>query len=340
MPPDCVQDWFTCTNCGEECESLAGEDICEDCYNDIYSTCDDCGEFFANDDLTTSGHRILCNDCFRQNSDWEPTGFVKKTDSYGRVGSPRCFGIEIETDECKDYTDLYNDSAWGAKNDCSVSGKEFVSDILSGDAGLDEVRRLCEFAANNGWSVDSRCGLHLHFDVSKESDENLRRIAGAYLLTYSVWGKFVDSNRLNNIYCEASNATFDEIGTWGAFSDFANRQPRYEWINFAAYAKHKTFEIRLHQGSLDANKICNWIRAHIIFADYAAKHTLGDIKRTFGRLDATGKFHKLCAIWTTAGCADLVDYYSSVGGFDKPVNTVYVDKINEVRELGFLRGIR
>ena len=341
----CV-DWFTCADCGDECnnadkrENPCGADICEDCYDNNYSTCEDCGGLFNNEDLTTRGHRTLCSDCACQAGDWEPAGFTKKSDSYDRVGSSRCFGVEIETSSCDDYTYLYNDDAWGAKNDCSISGKEFVSDILSGNDGLAEVARLCNFADRNGWDVDSRCGLHVHFDVSKESDENLKRIAGAYLATYSVWKEFVDSRRLNNIYCEASNSTFNEIEGWGAFSDFARCQPRYEWVNFAAYSKHKTFEIRLHHGSLDAQEICNWVRAHTVFADWAAKHSLADIKRTFGRLDATGKFHKLCAIWTAAGCADLVDYYSSAGGFNKPVHTVYADKIDEVRALGALRGIR
>lgn len=51
---------------------------------------------------------------------------------------------------------------------------------------------------------------------------------------------------------------------------------------------------------------------HTIFADYASRvGSLGKVVAEFDNLSTSEKFDKMCAIWTEAGCADLVEYYAN-----------------------------
>ena len=311
----CWDNKFTvCCSCnttitqGEVITSEAGDDYCQECYYDTYFHCEDCGCEAYIDEAVSRNDGIFCRNC-RRTSDFEPAGFVNKN---GNFGSSRKFGIELETNSCDNYTDLEGSEAWGAKDDCSVDGKEFVSDILDGNDGLAAIDELCDFAKKNHWKVGRQCGYHLHLNMRGESKQSLIAIAAAYNLTYAVWCDFVDESRISNNYCHATEWTITDLMAYTAghmFSEFANRYYRYQWFNIMAYTKHKTFEIRLHQGSLNANEIKNWVKAHTTFADYAAKHTPQEVIDEFRSISKEEKLAKMCKIWTDAGCADIVDYY-------------------------------
>ena len=313
----CWESRFTiCYNCDntitqrEVITSEAGDNYCQDCYYDNYCHCEDCGCEIHNDDAVSNNNGTFCSGCARS-SDFEPAGFVNKN---GNFGSDRKFGIELETNCCDSYEDLEGSKAWGAKDDCSVDGKEFVSDILDGNDGLAAIDELCDFAKKNRWKVGRQCGYHLHLDMRGESKQSLIAIAAAYRLTYTVWCDFVDETRVSNNYCHASEWTVADLMAYTAehkFSEFATRYYRYQWFNLMAYGTHKTFEIRLHQGSLNAKEIKMWVKAHTTFADYAAKHTPEEIIAEFGHISKEEKFDKMCKIWTAAGCADVADYYKS-----------------------------
>ena len=72
------------------------------------------------------------------------------------------------------------------------------------------------------------------------------------------------SSRRNNHYCKA--ATWDSVYLQGisdmeGWQSFTARLDRYAWVNLHAYNKHGTFEVRLHNATLDGEKVCNWIKA-------------------------------------------------------------------------------
>ena len=94
------------------------------------------------------------------------------------------------------------------------------------------------------------------------------------------------------------------------FTKFARNQCRYEWFNFAAYTKHKTFEMRLHQGSIDAVEINNWIRLCSIFMDWAAGMSFTKVKNRLLGKDKDELFEYIMQLCRDAGQDDLVDYYN------------------------------
>lgn len=107
--------------------------------------------------------------------------------------------------------------------------------------------------------VNASCGLHVHLDqrgldftAVKQRYANLVRAQGLML-------RLVSMSRQDNSFCKRS-------GEWQSGN-------RYKIINAHAYSKHKTLEVRLHQGSLDAIKICNWIDLLLAIQDKPSTNT-------------------------------------------------------------------
>jgi hypothetical protein len=198
------------------------------------------------------------------------------------IGSTRCFGVELETDECNGYFDLDGSAAWGAKDDCTVLGKEFYTDILSGDDGLEAIRELGRVADSNGWAAGNSSGYHLHLDMRGENDDSLYAVAYAYRKTEQVWFSFVNQRRRTGTYSRQMNiccADIDAAAAGGrSFYSFSSRGGRYFWCNLVAYGHHSTFEIRSHEGTCDDTEVINWIKAHTRFADWAAELGLAGVK--------------------------------------------------------------
>jgi hypothetical protein len=224
----------------------------------------------------------------------------------------RKFGVEIETSSCPGHEDYDSCDNWEAKYDGSISGLEFASSVLPGYAGLSLIHDICDYAKEHNWEVDDNCGLHVHFDMRGESNDSLKAIALAYKMTYKVWTRFVDSDRIGNTFCKPGNAGCNEVYKASDFSWFAEAQIRYEWINFAAYNRHRTFEVRLHEGTLVAIAICNWIKAHAVFIDWAASAGWAKVRNTLICMDTNEKTDFIAQLWCAAGCEDVAEYYQEM----------------------------
>jgi hypothetical protein len=150
---------------------------------------------------------------------------------------------------------------------------EFVSPILSGDRGFDEVKAFCKSAKELGFTVDGDCGFHLHLDMRPTSTNQRKSIAYAYRLTYPIWASLVNQYRAHDCnFCRGPEYTAADLARASNFTAWCERRSRYEFINLAAYYKHQTFEVRGYQGTLNPVEICNWIEAHLCFVA-AVKNT-------------------------------------------------------------------
>ena len=325
---DCADenDYVECSHCGEwllpdvQYSAPDRETYCRECYYERFEDCAGCSETFHRDELNYSDctDDMRCNSCYENTEDHEdfsPNGFRNRSGRTTCVGSERCFGVELETDDCDGYDDLYDSAAWGAKDDCSVGGKEFYSDILDGDAGLDAISELTDLASCNGWDAGSRCGYHLHLDMRSENDDSLFAAAYAYRATESVWFGLVDEARHNGCYSHSARFSCDDIDDYdGRFDHFVNDGTggRYNWINLEAYAKFTTFEVRLHQGTCDEDEVCNWIKAHTRFVDWACSAGLAGVKEA---LDGKDSY-------------ELFDFIKDEVWRDDKLSTYYADRAN------------
>jgi hypothetical protein len=190
--------------------------------------------------------------------------------------------VELETSECPDHVNLFDNTIWGCKTDYSISGMEFVSPILYGDEGLTEIETLC--VAGRNWQIHRTCGYHVHFDVTNEDWRSLRSIAYAYCKTYALWSRFISDYRCTNSMCAGPNYSIEDILDIHSAEDwdyFVAQRDRFEFVNWRAYLVHGTIEVRMHDASLNAEEICNWVKCHARFIDFVSSCSRNDIKDLF-----------------------------------------------------------
>lgn len=313
---DCYSElYYTCDHCGGEvyrddvCCPESGACLCESCYDTLYVRCENCGEEISRDNAHHNRNGYFCDGCYDDADAMWKSNRMPACERYDELRSVRTYGVELETANCDGHADLQGRTHFGCKYDGSISGKEFVSPILRGDDGLDEIRSFCRAAGRRDWAVDRKCGYHLHLGVGSESPESLRSIALAYWYTENAWQSFVPASRRGNDYCEPitwDGGDLSRLDTCYAWTNFAEHQNRYRWFNVASYSEHGTFEIRLHTGTLCGEKVVNWVKAHARFVDWAATKTPAEIRAHFSGRTKDEKFAALAEIWDDE---NLTEYY-------------------------------
>jgi hypothetical protein len=260
--------------------------ICSNCFHARYGVCEGCSEIFQQSALRRTSQGWYCNSCEPSHpSEWDQSDYSHLNPSYTKIGSTRKYGIELETYSCNEWSRLNGNTVFGAKHDPSIEGMEFISPIFYGDHSFEDIQDLCDYAKLNKWKVNSSCGYHLHIDVSKENWQSLQKIALAYYLTYSAWTYFVTDNRVTNNFCGRNYYNSTEILNIASQSDwdyFAGKCDRFEFINWRAFFVHGSVEVRLHEGTLDYEAICNWVSIHTRFIDHILTLDLSEIGTLLG----------------------------------------------------------
>lgn len=125
-------------------------------------------------------------------------------------------------------------------------------------------------------TVNSSCGLHVHTsNPSFMEAKTLRKILGLWVAIEDVFFATQPESRLNSHYCKRRLASYAVAG----FPVLPNEKQRlieemghsdrYYALNFASLQRHGTIECRLHAGTLNTEKITNWITLLETFYDYA-----------------------------------------------------------------------
>lgn len=206
--------------------------------------------------------------------------------------SNRTFGVEIEcifptNESINEFIDDINNNsnleirfvgynhttsaAWKMVTDASVRsttkpgiGREVVSPILKGADGKRQLKTILECMKKHGVYINKTCGLHVHFGAKDFKAADFRKLAHIYKQHEAEIDKMVSPSRrgqCGNQYCQG----LDHISHWQIENCASVRQldsklgGRYHKINFAAFVRHGTVEFRQHQGSIDFEKISQWI---------------------------------------------------------------------------------
>jgi hypothetical protein len=198
----------------------------------------------------------------------------------------RKFGIEIEcvgADRtvviaalaeigivCRDNTrgggDIHATApTWKIVLDGSVSGGwEMVSPILSGEEGIEQVRKVALVLVVNGASAPNTCGLHVHVDSRDLTVESIVNVARRYAKFEREIDAFMPRARNQNSMCRSVIGTnFDSIRQLNDLGIMS----RYYKVNVAAFARHGTVEFRHHSGTVSGEKMENWIRFCTAFVE-------------------------------------------------------------------------
>jgi hypothetical protein len=227
-----------------------------------------------------------------------------------KVVSSRLFGVELELmlpntykpglvrDAVKRVTgkeclvtgyDRNSMKAWKVETDNTIRapdgmyGLELVSPILTGEGGIDHVRKIIQKLKQQGALVNDACGLHVHVDLKGVNLEGLKRICQNWIKNEDAFDVLLPPDRRasKNKYClnvrsnmrfkNASNkAAHDLIGKqttvkglvrlMNVHPDNRNRYFKLNLQNLVAENPRNTIEFRGHGGTCSADEIEKWVR--------------------------------------------------------------------------------
>lgn len=165
---------------------------------------------------------------------------------------------------------------------------EIVSPILKGDNGFEQIKEICKFLDMVNAKVNRSCGFHVHFGAPNMSKEIRYQICKSYANNESIINQLVSPSRRDNGFCKSlSNVSLRTL-----------EYDRYYKVNaFCAWDRHQTVEFRQHQGTVDLNKIINWILFTRNFLQRAA-YQLIETKNSIDELLETIQLSDKLTYWT------------------------------------------
>jgi len=177
-------------------------------------------------------------------------------------------GTEVHV---RGYSDKSN--LWRLKSDASVSGRggygmELVTPILHGEADMRKLLEVVKVCEANG-TVNRTCGMHVHVDITNADALPLRKLQKFFAKYEHAIGGLLSASRrgTNNNYCRDH---FNNESLMSIFGKLNGRQTRQlitadmfgirgKW-NFQNYWRQGTVENRAHQGTINPEKVENWVR--------------------------------------------------------------------------------
>ena len=165
--------------------------------------------------------------------------------------------------------------SWKTITDGSVRGHgahglEFVSPVLRGQTGLDEVAKFANALREIGATVNSTCGFHVHVGAADCGLDFFKTLIKLYGRFEDAIDSLMPALRRGNeaTYCRSvklvSSAAIEaapSIDSLARSIAQASRAAgdRYHKVNVASFYKHRTVEFRQFAGTVDAGKAVNWI---------------------------------------------------------------------------------
>lgn len=291
---------FTCWCCdhlGDDAHRIIptsgdykGMSICTNCNRDIGNLTE--AYSWGNDDMTTRTETSLklkeyCSD-----------------EQGSKVKSSRIYGIELEAvyDDIFAAAICLNKQprALGVKHDVTMkndngdTGIEIVTQKLQGKKGEEFVHKICHDMRKSGFYTNKTCGYHVHLDAhdylplfETPDYEKIKSLMAFYVIFEDVLLSFLPRSRRKNEYCTQLRNDY-------RLSDIVNAQKlddlekawyksplktnveqskgtrhasRYSGINFHTFFSEKHLEVRYHSGTIDVNKVLEWVNLQCLIMD-------------------------------------------------------------------------
>lgn len=151
-------------------------------------------------------------------------------------------------------------------------GGELVSPVLSGEAGIAEVKAVMQALRSVGAKVDKKHGMHMHLGVADMNSDHKIRLVRNFYNSQTQFFDLVAASRRNNIYCRPLSNY--QMTHWivelqnGRFPSGNHTDA----MNLTNLARIGTIEMRLHQGTLNGKKAEMWIRLMLQFFEASRAH--------------------------------------------------------------------
>lgn len=174
------------------------------------------------------------------------------------------------------YAEGYNHQTRGhfkVVTDGSIQGActfELVTPKLFGADGFAKLRTLTRVVGQNRGTVNASCGLHVHVDAWNCTIHDARKLIALWLRIQPVVLNLVPPSRRRNTYCKPVTAELvARVNRMRSISQLGTLD-RYWNLNLSAFARHGTFEFRLHSGTFNADKVTSWV-IFVLLATAAAR---------------------------------------------------------------------
>jgi len=306
-PKTYAEYWISCANCHKVAPSqtkcrMENKRYCSKCFHMLFKDCETCGNTFESGDCQIFMFRWTCKHCI----DMQTTKLRKWDTTYELTdGIERQYGVEIECiaphdedEEPDEYDDVEHPNmvtdAFESVFDGSLSpyGEEHRSVVLEGDDGIRIIEKECKSLAQNGYSVDMSCGLHVHIssiDLTYIQMCNIASFVRKYEM--AIYATMCPS-RLSGEFSGPMNMNLPLLRSLRThpnprkFIGQISNMDRYKGLNLSSFFKHGSIEFRYHGGTISLNKIHKWIKLCLHIIEYAKdKNCDNDLIYKDGRAD-------------------------------------------------------
>lgn len=159
-----------------------------------------------------------------------------------------------------------NGQYWDVKTDSSC-GIEVASPALTLPR-WEELQRVCETLATT-YHVTTRCGLHVHHSTWDYSRRTRIKLLRWWTLLEDGFVGMTAQHRHNNPYCQKLGYSWVAVDLLAQTGRRALRLPTHRSIGF----KRSTLEFRSLEGTLDPDKIYQWVVLTQSLVDVARRAT-------------------------------------------------------------------
>lgn len=183
--------------------------------------------------------------------------------------------------EIKKWHNTHHNDLWIVKPDSSC-GLEVCSPVSKGWNGLREICKVIDaISDDNKISVDHRCSLHCHVDVSDCPLEELAAIVAWWIKCECVFLDSVPDYRKVNRYCEFIGMSEELTCDWDCqgraaeLVSFIGRQKYFTANTFHMMKDNRqTMEFRIieNEGCRDAYLVKNWVRLLVHLVERAREY--------------------------------------------------------------------
>jgi len=165
-------------------------------------------------------------------------------------------------------------------SDSSVCGfsnpTECVSPVLTYGESADKLTKICRALAAVGVKINKTCGLHVHIGARDLTDAEYCNVFVNYMYLQSLIDSFLPQSRRNSRWAKRLNMYESRVlvATTKRAMYVALNCDRYFAVNAHAYERHNTIEFRQHSGSVEYNKITNWLAFCVKLVEWSKNNRL------------------------------------------------------------------
>jgi len=308
-----------------------GCSYCSDCFSERFVPCYDCDEPVERDVSYSCDHcddgNSYCQNCYEREHDHDSDANFNSRDwtarsvpflAGTRITAERKVGIELEAEKTGDSDAYLNDnvpSEVGISEDGSLdNGVEIVTPPAMGADAERIIEESCEGLKLSGYGIEKSCGLHIHLDAPeyRKNGKNFARLWEFGIASESIIYQMLPLSRRNNRYCGSLlrvNGTAPEgapdlkkcekklYGDDQTDSEIERaKRNRYDSRRYCGLNLHSIFyrgtcEVRYHSGTMEPEKIKEWIVLWMLIMDVAKRTPIRE-SRSLAKLEGEAKLRK------------------------------------------------